>query len=235
MLFTNEAETTDGDWMQYGCLDHVDYVEEEINPKVFLAILKGDQEKVKELTGKEDPKVLKTTSEDTIFTYIISDGDTGKILIGSNQVFTDDLTALFQYAHENKLYKNWVWFVESCFSSTLFTDLPSDFGIYAIASSDDKNEPRMGCCPPHDVIAGRGMYTCLGSYWENFLFEYMENHADSTIGELFTYSHDEVAKGSEQNVSEFGDMGMKKMKIAEFVGEWKQWNSRERGKYMINE
>lgn len=221
MLFTNEGETTDGDWMQHGCHDHIDYKEEEITPKLFLAVMKGDKEKAKELTGREDPRVLETTSEDTIFTYIISDGDTGKVLIGSNQLFVDDLTDLFQYAHENHRYKSWVWFVESCYSSTLFTGLPSDLGIYAMASSDEKNEPRMGCCPPHDVVAGKGLYTCLGSYWENILFEYMEKTPSAKIGELFSYSHDEVAKGSDQNVSEFGDMTMKELPISDFVGEWK--------------
>ena len=31
-IFTDPAPTTDGDWAQYGCFDHVDYTDDDINP-----------------------------------------------------------------------------------------------------------------------------------------------------------------------------------------------------------
>ena len=31
MIFTDPADNTDGDWAKYGCFDHVDYTDDEIN------------------------------------------------------------------------------------------------------------------------------------------------------------------------------------------------------------
>ena len=50
-IFTESASTTKGDWAQYGCFEHVDYTKKDINGEVFLAILAGDAEKVKERSG----------------------------------------------------------------------------------------------------------------------------------------------------------------------------------------
>ena len=52
MIFTDPAPNTDGDWAKYGCFDHLDYTDKEINPEVFLGILSGDKEGVAKATGR---------------------------------------------------------------------------------------------------------------------------------------------------------------------------------------
>ena len=66
MVFTDPADNTDGDWAKYGCFDHVDYTDKDINLEVFLAILSGDAETVKAKTGKENPKVLAAGPNDPV-------------------------------------------------------------------------------------------------------------------------------------------------------------------------
>ena len=153
MVFTDPAETTDGDWAKYGCFDHVDYTDKDINAEVFLAILSGDAAKVTELTGKENPKVLAATEEDTVFTFFIDHGNDGIILVGKDDVTDKQLIESLKTAHEKKIYGKWVWFMEACHSGSMFRDLPADWNIYAMTSADADHNAKMANCPPKDVVA----------------------------------------------------------------------------------
>ena len=86
MIFTDSADNTDGDWAKFGCFEHIDYTGDNVNAEVFLGILSGNAEKVKEKTGIENPKVLAAGPEDTVFTYFIDHGDEGFISVGTNYV-----------------------------------------------------------------------------------------------------------------------------------------------------
>ena len=108
MIFTDPADTTDGDWAQYGCFDHVDYTDNDINRKVFLGIISGDKEAVAKETGKENPKVLSAGPDDTVFTYFIDHGDDGIIMVGKDKVDYYDLLGAILDANDKNLYGKWV-------------------------------------------------------------------------------------------------------------------------------
>lgn len=95
MIFTDPAPNTDGDWAKYGCFDHLDYTDKEINPEVFLGILSGDKEGVAKATGKENPKVLAATPDDTVFTYFIDHGSDELVCIGNGYVYAKEMIAAF--------------------------------------------------------------------------------------------------------------------------------------------
>ena len=38
MIFVGPSDTTDSDWAQYGCFDHLDYTGQDVNKEVFLGI-----------------------------------------------------------------------------------------------------------------------------------------------------------------------------------------------------
>lgn len=217
-IFTNSASTTDGDWAKYGCFEHVDYEKPDINKDVFLAILSGDAETVKQKTGKENPKVLNAGPDDTVFTYFIDHGDEDLIIIGRDYVYSEELLAAFKTAREKQLYGKWLWFIEACFSGSMFAKLPADWNIYVMTSADAEHEADMSNCPPDDVVGGRIFSTCLSGLWDNSYLDYMESHPDCTIGEIFDFVHEDVAKESDQNVSQFGDMTFRDLKLSEFVG-----------------
>ena len=218
-IFTEPADNLDGDWAQYGCFDHVDYTSTEISAKVFAAILKGDAETVKQLTDKENPKVLSAGPEDTLFTYFIDHGNTDLIQIGHEYANSEALLRLIQTAHDNQLYGKWVWFMETCHSGSMFTKLPSNLNVYVMTSADAENNAAMTHCPPDDIVAGTALDTCLGGLWDNIFLDYVEQHPDCTIGELFDAVKASVAQSSQQNVSEFGDLSFRDSKVAEFFGE----------------
>ena len=219
MVFTDPAETTDGDWAKYGCFDHVDYTDDDLTPEVFLAILSGDAAKVTELTGKENPKVLAATEEDTVFTFFIDHGNEGIIVVGNDDVTDKQLIETLKTAHEKKIYGKWVWFMEACHSGSMFRDLPADWNIFAMTASDADHNAKMANCPPKDVVAGVALGTCIGSLWDQAYLEYAEQNPKTIIGDLVDAVKVEVAKTSDQNVSQYGDMTFRDMPFADFFGE----------------
>ena len=219
MIFTDPAETTEGDWAKYGCFEHVDYTDKDITPSVFLAILSGDAETVKAKTGKENPKVLAAGPEDTVFTYFIDHGTDGLICVGDGDVTDKELLGALKTAFDKKLFGKWVWFMEACHSGSMFLELPEDWNIYVMTSSDAHHNAWMSNCPPDDVVAGKSLDTCLAGLWDNTYLEYLEQNPKTTIGEIVDYVMKEVAKESDQNVSEFGDMSFRDLPLSEFFGE----------------
>ena len=219
MMFTESADTTEGDWAQYGCYEHVDYTGSDINPSVFLSILSGDAENVKKLTGKENPKVLSAGPNDTVFTYFIDHGELSMIMVGSSVVLNYQLLEAIETAHEKGLYGKWVWFMEACYSGSMFDSLPSNIGVYAMTSADDEHVAKMSECPPNDYVAGESLGTCLAGLWDNVWLDYVEAHPDCTIGEVVDATMADVKETSSQNVCEWGDKSFRDLKLSEFFGE----------------
>ena len=217
-IFTESASTTKGDWAQYGCFEHVDYTKKDINGEVFLAILSGDAEKVKAVTGIENPKVLAAGPEDTVFTYFIDHGDDGLIIIGDSYVSAITVMYAIETAHEKQLYGKWLWFMEACYSGSVFKTLPSDWNIFVMTSADSNHDAYMSNCPPDDIVAGRLFNTCLSGLWDNIYLDFYEQNQLITVGELCDSVHDLVEEESDQNVSQWGDMSIKNMMLNEFIG-----------------
>ena len=219
MIFTDPAPNTDGDWAKYGCFDHVDYTDKEINKEVFLAILSGDAEAVAKATGKENPKVLAAGPEDTVFTYFIDHGNDGSIAVGPDRVTDKQLIAALKTAHEKQINGKWVWFMEACHSGSMFRDLPADWNIFVMTSSDADHNAKMSNCPPNDKVAGKSFGCCLSGLWDNSYLDYLEQNPKTTIGEIVDAVMADVKKTSNQNVSQFGDMSFRDMPLSEFFGE----------------
>ena len=195
------------------------YTDNDMNRKVFLGIISGDKEAVAKETGKENPKVLSAGPDDTVFTYFIDHGDNGIIMVGKDKVDYYDLLGAILDANDKNLYGKWVWFMEACHSGSMFGALPKDMNIYVMTSADADHNAKMTNCPPNEVIGKENMATCLAGLWDNFYLSYVEQHPDCTIGEIFDAVKADVAKISEQNVSEFGDLTFRDFKLSEFFGE----------------
>ncbi|OAO16745.1 cysteine protease 13 [Blastocystis sp. ATCC 50177/Nand II] len=219
-LFTDDSPSAPGKDYAHGCVEYIDYEENDMSAKVMLAIMRADVDALKELTGKENPKVLHSTADDDIMLYFTSHGGPGRILVGSTTVSDKELMETIQYMHDHKMYKNFLFLMEACYSGSMFLDLPKDLNVYAITAADDDHSSYESHCPPNDVIDGKSLGTCLSCYWDNSMEWFMEGGADHTLDELFKHTHEAVAKSSSQNVSHFGDIeGMGKMTLRQFMGD----------------
>ena len=219
MIFTDPADNTDGDWAKYGCFDHVDYTDKDINGQVFLGIISGDAELVTKYTGKENPKVLSAGPDDTVFTYFIDHGDYNILYLGNDHVTGGQIVNALKTAHEKKLYGKWVWFMEACYSGSMFLELPEDWDIYVMTAADDSHSAYMSNCPPYDEIAGKHLRTCISSLWDEAFMVYAEENPKEIVGNLVDTVKKEVAESSDQNVSEFGDMTFRELPFSDFFGE----------------
>lgn len=220
-IFTSPADTTDGDWAQYGCFEHVDYTGfNQITKDVFLGVISGDQERVRKATGIENPKVLHAGPDDTVFSYYIDHGTVEAISVGWDYVQHYQLVEAIKTAYDKKLYGKWFWLFEACYSGSMFHDLPSDINFYVVTSADRHHEAYMSNCPPDDdTVAGKALGTCLSALFEDSFLDYVERYPDCTLGEAVDFVKKDVAQTSEQTVSEFGDTSLRRMRVSEFFGE----------------
>ncbi|KAK8790761.1 hypothetical protein WA588_002508 [Blastocystis sp. NMH] len=219
-LFTDDSPASPGKDYAKGCIEHIDYDGTDMNGEVMLAIMRGDVEELKKLTKKENPRALHSTAEDNIMLYFTSHGGPGEILVGETVVEEKDLISTIQYMHDNKMYKNFLFLMEACYSGSMFTNLPKGLNVYAITAADDDHSSYESHCPPDDVIDGESMDTCLSCYWDNAMEWFMEGGSSHSLDELYKHTHEKVADHSTQNVSHFGDIEeMGKMTLADFMGE----------------
>ena len=219
-LFTDDSPYAPGKDYAHGCVEYIDYNEKEMTGSVMMAIMRGDAKAVKQLTGKENPKVLHSTEDDNVMMYFTSHGSPGSILVGYGTVSDIELMETIKFMHDHKMYKNFLFLMEACYSGSMFRDLPKSYNVYAITAADNQHPSYESHCPPNDVINQRDLATCLSCYWDNSMEWFMEGGADHTLDELFKHTHEAVAKSSSQNVSHFGDIeGMGKMTLRQFMGD----------------
>ena len=202
------------------CKDHFDYYGKDIEPEVVLAIIRQDEEKVKELTGYEHPKVFHTTEKDTIFIYYSDHGYEGGVGCGSGRITTEQMQGALKDLHANNRYDKLAFFLEACESGSVFDTLPTDMNIYAFTSANATEPAWCDYCPPNDVVNGKEIGVCMSMYYDNTYQALWEAESTTiTLHELFQRTHDEVAKYRDQNVSEWGDLSMGKLPMTTFIGD----------------
>ena len=108
--------------------------------------------------------------------------------------------------------------MEACHSGSMFPNLPADWDIYVMTSSDAHHNAWMSNCPPDDKVAGKSLDTCLAGLWDNSYLSYLEQHPKTTIGEIVDAVMADVKKTSAQGVSEFGDMSFRDLPLSDFFG-----------------
>ena len=219
-LFTDDSPDVPGKDYAKGCIEHIDYHGANMNIAVLAEVLMGDVERLKKLTKMEHPRALHSTAEDNVMIYLTSHGDYGEVVIGDSILTDDGVNEIIQYMYTHKMYKHLLFLMETCYSGSMFINLPKGLNVYAITSTDDDHLSYESHCPPHDYVNGKHLDTCLSCLWDNAMEWFVEGGSIHTLDELFEHTAVVVAKTSEQNVSRYGDIEeMGKMTLADFMGE----------------
>ena len=202
------------------CKDHYDYFDKDITPEIVLAIIRQDEEAVKEYTGLENPKVFHTTEKDTIFIYYSDHGFVGGVGCGWERITTEQMQDALKDLHANNRYDKLAFFLEACESGSVFDTLPSDLNVYAFTSANATEPAWCDYCPPNDVVNGKEIGVCMSMYYDNTYQALWEAESTTiTLHELFQRTHDEVAKYKHQEVSEWGDLSMGSLPMTTFIGD----------------
>ena len=219
-LFTLSDPEGEGWDHAAGCKEHFDYQGKMIEPEVVLAIIRQDEEKVKALTGLENPKVFHTTEDDTLFIYYSDHGYEGGVGCGNDRISTKQMQDALKDLHENKRYGKMAFFLEACESGSVFDTLPSDMNIYAFTSANQTELAWCDYCPPNDEVNHKHIGVCMSMYYDNaYQLLWEQESTTITLGELFQRTHDEVAKFTHQEVSEWGDLSMRDLPMTTFIGD----------------
>ena len=72
-IFTDQSEGPGVDYAAE-CRPHIDYPDKMVSAELFMSVLSGDKETTTKLTGIENPKVIESTAEDTVFVYYMDHG-----------------------------------------------------------------------------------------------------------------------------------------------------------------
>ncbi len=172
----------------------IDYSNYNVNPKTYLSVLKGDTQ-----NGKLK-KVLNSTSNDNIFMYFSDHGIAGAILFPNNQfLYADELEEAFKFMKNKKMYKNIVFYLESCYSGSMFNNINSDLNVYSLTAASPSEESFATYCYPQDVVKGKEMHTCLSNEFTSNWLDDSDNRIN--FNEIFSKNDNNINDNLNENYS----------------------------------
>lgn len=139
-----------------GCV--IDYKSPDMTLNNLWAAMKGDSSAIVGGSGK----VLNTNENSSIFISYDDHGGKGVVAYPGGTIYANDLINTLTWMHDNKRFKNLLFYMEACFSGSMFQGMSSDLAIYAVTSANANEYGWMTYCPPEDLINGVHLNTCLG-------------------------------------------------------------------------
>ncbi|KAK8794658.1 hypothetical protein WA158_001639 [Blastocystis sp. Blastoise] len=202
----------------------IDY-KDEVSAEVYYAILKGDAEKVKELTGKTEVKTLNSGPTDTVFFYFIDHGGSGIVCMPDDKTYlkANELQAVLKELYETKKYSKAVYYMEACESGSMWLDLPTDINLYAVSSTLPDENSWGTYCPGeevdmNDLVRGKHIGTCLGEVWS---CSWLEQDDDANLATLTLQKQfDDSAFFTTTSTSvQYGDLSWTNITVGDFISE----------------
>ena len=193
----------------------IDYSVNMITPENYISVLKGDTK------NGSLKKVLNSTKDDNIFLYFSDHGINGALVFPDNQfLYADELNQAFIYMKEKGMYKNIIYYIEACYSGSIFNQLDNDLNIYALTAASPKEQSFATFCYPDDYVKGREMHTCLSNEFTNNLLEDIININNNNFNNLFYSSREqfEIIRNKTKNshVQEYGNLNVGELPISLF-------------------
>lgn len=194
----------------------IDYTGNLVNPGVFLAVITGNS------TGVPPGKpVLKSGKEDRIFINFVDHGAPGLIAFPSQYLYANDLISAFKKMYEAKMYKQMVFYLETCESGSMFEGLldPS-WNIYATTAANAHESSWGTYCPPNDKVNGKSVGSCLGDLYS---VNWME-HTDQVGTGVSLQKQFELVRDltTRSHVMQYGDLSYTDQPIGDFMGNGKK-------------
>mmetsp|Transcript_95440 Transcript_95440/g.275555 ORF Transcript_95440/g.275555 Transcript_95440/m.275555 type:complete len:437 (-) Transcript_95440:67-1377(-) len=184
-----------------GC--NVDYRGCQVTSERFLAVLRGDADAA-------GGRVLQSGADDHVFINFVDHGDLGIISFPQDDdvLHAKDLIDTLVSMHTKGMYKQLVFYLETCNSGSIFAGLlPSDLPVYAVTASNSTEPSWAAFCGSVARVGGRPLDTCLGDL---FSVSWMFDADMQRCNRSETLDHQfEVAKNltNKSHVVRFGEVG----------------------------
>ncbi|XP_074852701.1 legumain [Carettochelys insculpta] len=188
-----------------------DYVQEDVTPENFLAVLRGDAEAVK---GKGSGKVLKSGPKDHVFVYFTDHGAPGLLAFPNDDLHVKDLTKTIYYMYHNKKYQKLVFYIEACESGSMMNHLAEDINVYATTAANPKESSY--ACYYDDK-----RQTYLGDWYS---VNWMEDSDVEDLKRETLHKQFQIVKKhtNTSHVMQYGNKSISTMKVGQFQGTGKR-------------
>ena len=192
----------------------------KLTKELYLNILLGNSGSVHDMTGIENPKVLKTNKDDHIFLYYIDHGGDNVIYMPHGRVMTGwELVQTIQTMYDEGKYGKLVYYLEACESGSMWETLPKNISAYALSSTLPGEDSWGTFCPPDDdVVDGVHIGTCLGEVWSCFWLE-QDDAADLSTLTLQKQFDDAKDFTTTSHPLQFGDLEIAQEPVGDYISE----------------
>ena len=200
----------------------IDYYGKDVTPENFIAVLTGDEKAVKKVDDRTTGKVLTSTSADNVFIYFSDHGSDNLIAFPSKYLYADELNDALNTMHTKNMYKELVFYLESCHSGSMFENkLPTDINIYTTTAANPHESSYAEYCGGEAKVNGTSIGSCLGDEYSCRFMEDIDARPGEqlkswTMQQQYEYLVDAV-KGS--HVQQYGDTTIAQKSIYEFISQ----------------
>ncbi|XP_054256111.1 legumain [Indicator indicator] len=188
-----------------------DYTKEDVTPKNFLAVLRGDAEALK---GVGSGKVLKSGPKDNVFVYFTDHGAPGLLAFPDDDLHVKDLNKTIWYMYHHKKYRKMVFYIEACESGSMMNHLPDNINVYATTAANPR-ESSYACYYDEE------RQTYLGDWYSvNWMEDSdMEDLRKETLHKQFQLVK---KRTNTSHVMQYGNRTISSMKVMQFQGKGKK-------------
>ena len=200
----------------------IDYFGKDVTPSNFVAVLTGDRSAVKKTDTRTTGKVLTSTSNDNVYIYFSDHGSDNLIAFPSRYLYADELNDALKTMHNKGMYKQLVFYLESCHSGSMFNRLlPTNINIYTTTAANPHESSYAEYCGSQARVRGKYIGSCLGDEYSCRFMEDIDSRPGEklrswTMQQQYQYLVSAV-RGS--HVQQYGDLSIAQKSIAEFISQ----------------
>jgi len=188
----------------------IDYSKDEVKPDVFLSVLSGDADNVERLI-KRKGRVIKSGPRDNIFLNFVDHGAPGILAFPKEFLHADQFHAVLKKMYLNWQYNEMVMYIEACHAGSMFDGILEDYMNVFTTTAANPDESSYAC------YFDDKRQTFLGDVYS---VNWMEDSDQENLNKETLYRQFKLVKQetNTSHVMEYGDMTLRKMKVAEFQG-----------------
>ncbi|CAG2056071.1 unnamed protein product, partial [Timema podura] len=180
----------------------------DITPEVFLNVLKGNADAVKNIgTGR----VLESGPNDHLFINFVDHGAPGLLAFPDSELYADTLEQTLREVARNKRFAKMVLYVEACESGSMFDDILTDTLNIFVTTAADPLESSYAC------YFDEYRQTYLGDL---FSVSWMEDsEKENLLRESLHHQYEAVRhRVNTSHVEEYGNLDIGALHISDFLG-----------------
>jgi len=189
----------------------IDYSGKDVNKTNFFNVLLGDD---------SNGPALKSDENSRVFVFFVDHGGAGLICTpgsSSDWIYADELDATLKQMKTQGMFKELVFYLETCESGSMFPNITADDSIYAMTASNGTLSSYAAYCGSEAVVDGTNLRTCLGDL---FSVNWMQDtEANDVSVETLQQQYETVLEKTNMSpVQKFGDFDIMSEVIGDFEG-----------------